>query len=393
MRSAAAARASPGESQGSLDVRIAIDAYELSGRQTGVGRYLTNLLVAWGSLPEAASHEFVLCARDAIRWQVGHLKSSVQVGSGNGTRWQQIVLPGMLRDVKPDVLFAPAYQSPLLTRLPTVLSIHDVSFLAHPEWFAWRERLRRRVLTKLSAQRAARVLTFSEFTKHEIVRYLKVEPERIEVTYHGITRLSSNPPSPDGFGAAGSQPSRDGFGGADADLVLYVGSVFNRRHVPELIEGFSRLAIRRPTARLEIVGDNRSSPHQDLDACAARAPAGRVQVRAFVPDAQLALLYARARVLAFLSDYEGFGMTPLEALAAGIPILVLDTTVAREIYGPAACYIERPDPPLIEAALDRLLFDESERRRILAAAPSVLSRYSWDTCAQRTLQALVSAAR
>ena len=390
MRSVGAARA---ERNGfPWTMRIAIDAYELSGRQTGVGRYLTSLLMAWSALPEAAAHEFVICARDPMAWHVGHLRASVHVGSGDGTRWQQLVLPLLLRKAKPDVLFAPAYQSPVLSRLPAVLSIHDVSFLAHPEWFAWRERLRRRVLTTLSAHRASRILTFSEFTKHEIVRYLKVDAERIDVIYHGITRFP-NPPSPlRGFGETGSAPLR-GSGEAGSQLVLYVGSIFNRRHVPELIDGFSRLAGRRPTASLEIVGENRSSPHQDLDACAARAPAGRVQVRSFVPDAQLASLYERARVLAFLSDYEGFGMTPLEALAAGIPIVVLDTAVAREIYGPAAFYIERPDPPLIEAALDRLLFDESERHRILAAAPSVLSRYSWRTCAQQTLQVLVSAAR
>src|SRR5262245_49467990 len=120
-RSAVAARAPLAESQGFLDVRIAIDAYELSGRQTGVGRYLTSLLAAWSSLPEAAEHEFVLFARSEMNWHVGHLRTSVHVGFADGTRWQQIVLPGMLRDAKPDVLFAPAYQSPLLTRLPTVL--------------------------------------------------------------------------------------------------------------------------------------------------------------------------------------------------------------------------------------------------------------------------------
>ena len=80
---------------------------------------------------------------------------------------------------------------------------------------------------------------------------------------------------------------------------------------------------------------------------------------------QLAALYRRASVFVFLSDYEGFGMTPIEALAAGVPIVVLDTEVAREIYGPAALYVERPDPPLIEAALERLLFD---RRGTGAAA-------------------------
>ena len=97
--------------------------------------------------------------------------------------------------------------------------------------------------------------------------------------------------------------------------------------------------------------------------------------------------------MAFLSDYEGFGMTPLDALAVGIPILVLDTPVAREIYGPAALYLDRPDPALIEGALERLLFDESERRRILTAAATVLPRYSWQASGLRTLQAMMSAVR
>jgi glycosyltransferase involved in cell wall biosynthesis len=73
--------------------------------------------------------------------------------------------------------------------------------------------------------------------------------------------------------------------------------------------------------------------------------------------------------------------------------VVLDTPVAREIYGPAAVYLPRPEPALIEAALDRVLFDEGERSRLLAAARGVLARYSWDECARRTLQVLLSCAR
>jgi glycosyltransferase involved in cell wall biosynthesis len=73
-------------------------------------------------------------------------------------------------------------------------------------------------------------------------------------------------------------------------------------------------------------------------------------------------LYGRASVFAFLSEYEGFGLTPLDALAAGIPIVVLDTEVAREIYGPAAVYVRAPEPPLVEAALDAALFDPRRGR-------------------------------
>jgi alpha-1,3-rhamnosyl/mannosyltransferase len=114
----------------------------------------------------------------------------------------------------------------------------------------------------------------------------------------------------------------------------------------------------------------------------------RVRVRSYVPDDELGALYGRAAAFVFVSEYEGFGLTPLEALASGIPIVVLDTPVAREIYGSAALYVDRPDPALIEAALDRALFDDAERARVLNAAVDVLARYSWDTCAKEVLEVL-----
>ena len=112
-----------------------------------------------------------------------------------------------------------------------------------------------------------------------------------------------------------------------------------------------------------------------------------------MPDAELTSLYAGASAFAFLSDYEGFGLTPLEALAAGVPIVVLDTPIAREIYGPAAVYVARPEPSLIEEALERVLFDADERARLMDAAATILPRYSWEECAHRTLQTLVAAGK
>jgi glycosyltransferase involved in cell wall biosynthesis len=252
--------------------------------------------------------------------------------------------------------------------------VHDVSFAAHPEWFSWREGLRRRLITRASARRAARVLTQSDFTKREAVRYLGLDQSRVDVIYLGTTTLRTNAPR---------EP-----------LVLYVGSLFNRRHVPALIEGFARLAARHPTARLEIVGDNRTTPVIDVDALIARSGvADRIRARQYVSDAELSALYARASAFAFLSEYEGFGLTPLEAMAAGIPVVVLDTEIAREIYGPAAEYVARPDPALIAAALERLLVSDEERARLIEAGAAQVGRYSWDECARRTLQVLLACAR
>jgi glycosyltransferase involved in cell wall biosynthesis len=357
----------------SARVRIAVDARELCGQPTGVGRYLAEIIAAWQELPGAAAHEFVLCAPEAVPLPgTSSLRITVRTSPGRGTRWEQLVLPRLAGDA--GILFAPGYSAPLRLAAPMVVTIHDVSFAAHPEWFSWREGTRRRLLTRLAARRAARVITVSDFSKREIVRHLGVAPSKVDVVYSGVTRLPDVPPAP-----------RD-------PLVLYVGSLFNRRHVAELIDGFTRLAQRHPEVRLDIVGDNRTRPFVDVGALATRSRArDRIRVRAYVTDGELASLYARASAFAFLSEYEGFAMTPLEALGAGIPIALLDTEVAREIYGPSAAYIERPDPDLIANALERLLRDGAERQRLLDSAATQMERYSWQECARRTLQILLAA--
>lgn len=356
-------------------MRIAIDARELVGKPTGVGRYLSQILSAWTTLPGAAAHEFILCApEEQSRTDWAPLKVSRLSGGGHGTVWEQLVLPGLIKKAGANVLFAPAYTAPLASPVPVVLTVHDVSFVAHPEWFSWREGLRRRVLTRASARRAARVLTQSDFTKREAVRYLGLDQSRIDVIYLGTTTLRSQ--------------------GEREPLVLYVGSLFNRRHIPELIRGFSRFAATHPTARLEIVGDNRTMPPLDVAALITQSGAGeRIRMRAYVSDAELSSLYARASAFAFVSEYEGFGLTPLEAMAGGIPVVVLDTEIAREIYGPAAVYVAEPEPSMIAAALARVLDDPTERHRLLEAGKAQIERYSWDECARRTLQVLLACAK
>jgi glycosyltransferase involved in cell wall biosynthesis len=368
-------------------MRIAIDARELAGRPTGVGRYLAEILRAWAELTGIGSHEFVLCAPDAVP-APAELNASMRTAPGDGTTWEQFVLPRLLADTGADVLFAPGYTAPLASAAPTVVTVHDVSFSAHPEWFGWREGFRRRVLTRLTARKAARIITVSDFSKQEIVRHLGVPQTKVEVIYSGVTTLAARESS-----QATAATSRHPPVSADA-VVLFVGSLFNRRHIPELIAGFTLVAAKHPTARLELVGDNRTRPYLDVHDLIAQSTAReRIRWREYIPDAELAALYARARTFAFLSDYEGFALTPLEALAAGIPVMLLDTEVAREIYGGAATYVAALEPALIADALAGALFDEAERERVLTAAAAQLERYSWSECAHRTLQVLLACAR
>jgi glycosyltransferase involved in cell wall biosynthesis len=231
--------------------------------------------------------------------------------------------------------------------------------------------MRRQLVTRAAARRAEVVITFSEFSAREIRELYDVERSKVIVIPHGFTprrRVADCPREP---------------------LVLFAGSIFNRRRVPDLIAAFALASRALPDARLVITGENRTWPYQDLPAiAAAHRVADRVALRNYVTDEELDSLYARASGFAFLSEYEGFGFTPLEALAAGVPAVVLDTPIAREIYGDAVTYVPRGDIEATAGALVRFLTRPEQLHAQLASAGEVLARYSWDAAAERTLAAI-----
>ncbi len=351
-------------------LRIGVDAREMLGDATGVGRYLAELLRRWIARDDSARRRFVLYAPESIPLPLPPATTETRVigGSGRGTWWEQTSLRSALRHDALDAFFAPAYTAPLGVAVPLAVTIHDVSFLAHPEWFRPREGMRRRWLTRRAAAAASVVFTDSEFSRSEIEAHLHVGPSRIRVIPPGVI---SRP-------TAGRHPREP--------LVLYVGSLFNRRRLPHLIEAFAAATRAIAGARLVIVGDDRTWPPQDLAAvAAAHGVSQQVDLLNYVDEEQLASLYARAALFAFLSEYEGFGLTPLEALAAGVPVLVLDTPVAREVYGPAATYVMGGDQAGTAQAMRVLLTDPAAGAATLARAQEVLARYSWDRAAEETL--------
>jgi glycosyltransferase involved in cell wall biosynthesis len=356
-------------------MRIGIDARELCGRATGVGRYLAGLLAEWAVDESARRHEFVLYAPTPIAMPLDARRFATRVVSGSpGTWWEQARLPRAVASDHLERWFAPGYTAPLQLTIPTVVAIHDLSFVAHPEWFRFREGVRRRWLTRRAAAAANAVVTISEFSRGELIDRLGVPASKIHVIPPGIT----NPQS------AIRNPQCN---------VLFVGSIFNRRHLPDLIRAFAPIARSHPDAALDIVGDNRTQPHEDLRRTIESEGLQTIaQWHEYVTDEQLSDLYARAGAFAFLSEYEGLGLTPLEALAAGVPPVLLDTPVARESCGDAARYVGLGDLSATTRALESVLFDDSTRARLLAAAPAALARYSWPRAARDTLAVIEQSA-
>jgi glycosyltransferase involved in cell wall biosynthesis len=130
-----------------------------------------------------------------------------------------------------------------------------------------------------------------------------------------------------------------------------------------------------------------------LGVAASLAIAARVEVRDYASDDEISALYRRAAVFVFVSEYEGFGLTPLDALAYGVPIVVADTPLSREIYGDAAVSVPAGDAHALSEAVLLLLRDPGRRRLALEAAPAVLARYSWDRAAAETLAAIEEVAQ
>jgi glycosyltransferase involved in cell wall biosynthesis len=369
-------------------MRIAVDGRELAPHPTGVGRYLLEILQAWAQDPAAADCDVTVYAPAGLDWSSprfrgpgARLQTRVLPGAG-GTAWEQWRLPLALgRDA--DVLYAPAYSAPLLAQVPTVVTVHDVSFFAHPEWFRPREGLRRRWTCRVAAANAATVLTVSAFSKAEIVRWLGVPARRVVVTPLGVSaRVRPTAPvdAPDD-------------GDRAAPVVLFVGSQLNRRHVPDLVRAFVPLLARDGRARLVIVGENRSFPPEDAGAIARDLGiAAAVDLRPWIGDDDLAALYGQATAFAWLSTYEGFGLPPLEAMAAGVPVVAYDTPVAREVYDTAATLVPVGDVGAVSAALLALATAAPGRAASRQAGLAHVARFAWTRTARATLAALREAA-
>lgn len=355
-------------------MRIGVDARELAGQVTGVGRYLSGLLHEWATTGAAERHQFVLYAPASLPAEFSAFETRLLPGTP-GTWWQQTTLASAARRDELDVFFAPQYSAPLRLRTPSVVVVYDVSFAARPEWFRTREGIRLRTLVRWSAARACAVVTISEFSRREIREHLGVPDSRIHVIRPGV----SQPVSPTLRSGEGGRPPR----------LLYVGSIFNRRHVLDLIRAFAIVARSRPDACLDIVGDNRSYPFEDVAAAIDREQLGdRLRWHRYAHEEQLAGLYARARAFAFLSEYEGLGLTPLEALAAGAPSVLYDTDIARETCGDTALYVRPGDSRALVHAIETLLYDDETRSDLLMSGEPELAKFSWSRAAVETLHVI-----
>jgi glycosyltransferase involved in cell wall biosynthesis len=368
-------------------LNVGIDARELQGRPTGTGRYLRNLLRAWTRSTDDRLHLYFNGAAppDPILDHPAIVPRPLGRGGVRGLWWQERLVPTAARADGVDVFFSPAYVCPQSLRVPRVTAVHDLSFFALPRDFTLRDGFRRRVLVAASVRASSAVLACSDFTRREIrARFPDADDKIVHVPLGADDDL---PPAP-ARDAARAQLRVTG------PLLLSVGAIFNRRCLPDLLRAVTSLRHRWPDLAAEIVGEDRTHPPLDIGGLVRGLGLERtVRQSGFVVEAGLAARYAAADVAVLLSEYEGFGLPALEAMARGVPVVTSIHPSLNEIFGEAALLVDPHDVPAIAQAVDRVLSEPGLREGMVARGRALASRYSWAETARRTADVIAAAAR
>lgn len=293
--------------------------------------------------------------------------------------WEQTVFALNLLQKNYSLLHSLAYVSPLLNRTRTIVTLYDLSFYLYPEYLRPFHRLYLRWGTRFSARRAERLITISESAKRDAVRLLKLEPDKIDVAVPGVDELFSRPISPEAiaqFRRLKKLPDH---------FVLFLGTREPRKNIPSLIRAFAKLQGRTRVAYKLVLAGGRGWMDEEIPhVLQATDMTDHVLFPGFVPHEDLPLWYHAADAFVYPSQYEGFGMPALEALASGTPVITSNVSSLPEAVGDAALLIDPQSPEQIADALVRILNDTDLRLELRARGLEHARQYTWTRTAQVT---------
>jgi glycosyltransferase involved in cell wall biosynthesis len=359
---------------------LGFDATTLVGRLSGVGYYTARLLEGLsGEAGEGIVTRLVVLSNRVVPLGPHNGNVAVHEGGRFGVRsvWMQLVLPWILRRVRPDLVHFTNYLAPLACPVPYVVSIHDMTLSLLPGYHTAKKRLLTSTLVPSVARSAHLVLAPSYSTRRDVIRLLGLAPERVRVV----------PYAPGlGFGPRPLDPERLAVNyGLREPFFLYVGTLEPRKNLARTLRAFARLKEALPDHRFVLVGQqgwNCTDVLQEVE-----SSAGRARVLGYVPEEDLPLMYAHAAALVYPSLYEGFGLPVVEAMACGTPVITSRGSSLEEIGGEAAVLVDPLDESALADAMRAVASDAglaaSLRERGLRAA----ARYDWTRTARETAEA------
>ncbi len=368
---------------------IGIDGNEANvSFRVGIGEYAYELLRQFSSYTTSdvsfkiyiKSPPLADLPKESQRWTYQIVKP--------GRFWTQIGLPInlFLHRPRPDVFFTPSHYAPRFSPIPVVISVMDLSYIYFPELFKAKDLYQLRSWTKYSARMAKKVLTISQASKNDIIKYLGIPLQKVLITYPGIKMKSQNSK------LQSNQALLKKKYGINGEYILFVGTLQPRKNITRLIEAFSRMD-KRENLTLIIVGKKGWLYQDILEAPNKFGVEDDVLFLEFVSDEELILLYQKALFFILPSLYEGFGLPVLEAMSFGCPVITSNVSSLPEAGGDAALYVNPNDVMDIKEKMQMLANNKELRFQLKEKGFKQVKKFSWEETAKKTLEVLQAVAR
>ena len=340
-------------------MRVLIDGTPLLGARTGVGQFAAHLIEALRA--RASDDDGLSVDAYSISRREGTIRLPARIVN---EVWRRLDWPPLLNTKNADVVHGTNFVVPP-TKTPTVVTVHDLTVLRYPQLVtpatrAYPDLIRRAI------KRGAWVHTPSTFVAQEVVEAFGADPAKVRPIHHGVVA-----PAPAATAAF------------DFPYVLAVGTIEPRKDLPTLVKAFDRIAPEHPDLRLVVAGPDGWGVDAFNAALAASPVKDRIVRLGWVDDARRAELLKGALVFAYPSLDEGFGLPPLEAMAAGVPVVATRAGAVPEAVGDAAVLVEPSDPAALAVALQNVLAAPEVAADLVARGRLRAKSFWWHDTAER----------
>lgn len=260
-----------------------------------------------------------------------------------------------------------------------IVFIHDMAYRAYPKTVRFRTKMNLILNMNRTIKRADHIVTVSEFSRSEIMKYLRIPKKNITVIPCGVDHAVFRP----GYPKRQVDRVREKYG-IDGDYLLYLGTIEPRKNLERLVVAYQRLLYRMPNAPLLLLAGGKGWKSRSIYAAASkRMLKGKIRFLGYVENADRPLLLNGAMAFVFPSLYEGFGMPPLEAMACGTPVITSDSASLPEVAGDAAIKVDPMRTDEIAEAMYRICKDEDFRKRLSESGLRRAEKYTWKRAACR----------